>query len=226
MTNRLFGCVAFLFLASACKRDANPPPTSQGLVEEQATEQADAGKPPEKFAVSKEKLDAFVVYQRAMIDVYGSMLKELRTVGTKADAGKYQGLTGGAAAVGDSMSAFKGKAQAEEKARKASGLSEDEARELEQMVGEVISIRSVAKTLNQDESIRQMEAMREKLPADQLEGFDQSISEMKQNRDDLANLAEARSRFGNANIDLILTREADLLRNWEALMAQFSGAAR
>ena len=80
-------------------------------------------------------------------------------------------------------------------------------------------------TSPQDQQIAQMEQMVASLPPEQKKEAktDEAIAQMKKSRDDFKNLTEEREKYGSGNIDLVLTREPELEKNWQALINLWSG---
>ncbi|HVG60217.1 MAG TPA: hypothetical protein VNA24_16785, partial [Hyalangium sp.] len=121
-------CVALVF--SGCKKEqtdpvepspeasrpsAAPTPGRQASADESPGDAA-AG----TYALTKEKLDAYVGYQRKLLEAYDTLLKDLAQA--KKDSKKGDEL----AEVNATMKLIEGKAKAEEAARKEAGLSEED----------------------------------------------------------------------------------------------------
>ncbi len=95
------------------------------------------------YVVTKEKLDAYVGYQRQMLEVYGSMLKGLHNLGALVDAGTPEA----AASARAGLKVVEAKAKAEAEARVAAGLSEADVNGIAEVVTAVISQRQLGRTL-------------------------------------------------------------------------------
>lgn len=172
------------------------------------------------------KLDAFIQYQRAMLGAYALTLRDVQRLSGKADAGTYAGASGAMVRAKDSMQMLKVQSELEEAARTSSGLSEAEADQIEALVSEVIATRTLWKTMGDRRALEQLTQMRDQLPADQRGALEESISQMNKQREALHNLTEARQKFGSENVDLVLSREEELSRQWKELMSLLTGNLR
>ena len=222
------GWVALLTVCSltgltACKREpAEPAAAGPREQAAQAAERAaqEEGKGP--YTVTRPKLDAYVGYQREMLRVQA----ELR--------GGLEGLAGGLAdggaadarAVDRSMKLIEAKAQAEAKAREAAGLSEADVNALGRIVTDVISQRHLAQVLRYDEELRATEALQAKLPPAQQQELAPRVRTLREQEAGLRGLAEVRRRHGDANVDVVLTREEDLVQNYREMLEAYGGTRR
>ncbi len=243
MKSALFLCAALAVLAG-CKKDEPPkgapadvaprevrvpqpvsPPTpgTPGAPDASAGGADGPSAEEEKLTLSKTELDAFVTYQRRRQELFTALIGELGKLQAKADAGKYEGTIGGVGAMKDVVAITEKQAEAEEKARKESGMEAEKLERVEELVSAVISKRMVAKTLNQDQMITDMEKMRANVPAESKQEFDESIAQMKAQADELKTLKEERARFGAANVELVLSREGDLLADYEKWLGVAAG---
>jgi hypothetical protein len=218
-------CVALSF--SGCKKEkteaaahaseaARPSPGAHG--DEQALEDAGPGEEfgPHVYTVTKEKLEAYVGYQRKLLEAYESLLKDMAKV--KLDAGKGDDL----AEVNATMKLIEGKAKAEEKARKEAHLSEEDVNGIAEVVTAVISQRQLTQALKMDEELKKLEEMQAKLTPEQREELSPQLSAMRERIEDLQKLTEARRTYGDANVDLVLTHEAELTKNYQDMLNTFS----
>ncbi len=210
----LIGGIAIAF--AGCKKE-QPAPGAPGAAPPAAHHhwagEADAG-----FVVTPEKIDAFIAYQKKMLEVWAGTLEDLERLEGKADAGM--------AAVNEVVDAARRRGRAEEAAREATGLTEREVGFLEALVGDVIAKRSLGKSMNLDGLVRQIEATKAALPPEQREAVEKSIAEMKKQQADLQSLADERQKYGSANVDAVLARESELTKNWEALLTQVWGGRK
>src|SRR5206468_2004233 len=129
----------------------------------------------------------------------------------KPDAGRAS-----LASTNTAMRILESKAKAEELARSKAGLSERDAREIERMVVAVVNKRDMGRQFDPTTAIKQWEAMREKVPAEQRVEIDKSINDFKQQQEAVTRLLDERQEFGDANVDLLLTREEELTASYRA----------
>ncbi|MHB8877607.1 MAG: hypothetical protein ACYC8T_28280 [Myxococcaceae bacterium] len=203
-----------------CKKTPPPEPASAAPAEPAPAPEAQPDDPAapanEKLALTADKLTRFIGYQQRMLEVTAQALKDVKAMDHKADAGDYGGVAN------DAVDSIGRKEEAEEAARKDSGLSEREVEQLEQLVGELLAKRSLARTMNFEATLKQMEELRAGLPKEQQAGLDQSLAELKKQQEEAKSLKEERDRFGSANVDLVLAREAELAKNQDKLMNLWS----
>ncbi len=170
-------------------------PVSQGVDERTLSNSSEAADAPLKL--TDEKLASYVGYQRRMLEVYA----------TRLDAG------------GADLAPV---VEAEEKARRQSGLQRRELSEIDQMVRAVIGQRVYGGAVPGDDSLERMRAVQSKLSGQGREEVAKSIAELERSREELVRLADPRRRFGDANVDLLLAHEAELTRLWKQTMATFA----
>lgn len=217
-------CVALGF--SACKKDkAEPAPAAPQAArpsqapppDEQAEEEApEAELAPGPYPLTKEKLDAYVGYQRKLLEAYETLLKDLAQA--KRDAGKGDDL----AEVNATMKLIEGKARAEEAARKEAGLSEVDVNGIADIVTAVISQRQLTQSFHIEEELKKLEEMQAKLRPEQREELAPQLAAMRERTEELEKLTEVRRTYGDANVDLVLTREEDLAKNYQDMLNTFS----
>ncbi|MBX5482698.1 MAG: hypothetical protein IRZ16_12790 [Myxococcaceae bacterium] len=169
------------------------------------------------YVVDPDKLDRFIRYQRRTLASSAQMLEALaREEGS--------GLDGGMPSP-EAVAELRRLASGQERLREELGLTEEDVRVLEDLVGEVISRRADVAGPEEAESIRQMKALAETLPEEQRADFEAAIASIEQQREALHSLDDVRRRFGSENVDRVLAREADLTRNWNDAIAAFAGTA-
>ncbi|WP_224364655.1 hypothetical protein [Hyalangium versicolor] len=211
---------------SACKKEKAPSapqasevprPSAASPEDEQALDEdggAEFG--PHSYTMTKEKLEAYVGYQRKLLEAYESLLKDLARA--KGDAGRGDGM----AEVNATMKLIEGKAKAEEAARKEAGLSEEDVNGLAEVVTAVIGQRQMTQAMKFDEELQKLEEMQAKLRPEQREELAPQLAAMRERVEDLQKLTEVRRTFGDANVDLVLTREEELTKNYQDMMNTFS----
>jgi hypothetical protein len=209
-------------LSAGCKKeDPARSGAAAGTVRAQAA--ADASAP---LALTPARLEAFVKYQARLVALYDAVLKQRERQGGEPGALARLPDGGWVDPVKASLALFEGKAGAEEQARAEAGLSEEEVAQLEPLVAEVISERANARDQDPSESIRKFEAMRDQLSEDQRAPVEEQIAEMRLHHEELMGNAEQRQRYGDAAVDLVLTREAELIRLRKEWIARIAAMTR
>ncbi|QDF06796.1 hypothetical protein [Myxococcus xanthus] len=207
---------------SACKKpeDASAPPA--GAVGEQAPGAPAGVVEAGPYTVTKEKLDAYVGYQRRMLDVYGSLMKGLQNLGALVDAGTPEAM----AAAREGLKVVEAKAKAEAEARREAQLSEADVNGIAEVVTAVISQRQLGRTLQYEEELKKLESLQAKLPPEQQQGMAPQVASMRAQVEAFQTLADARRDYGDANVDVVLTREEDLIQNYQEMIRVFTGTRR
>jgi hypothetical protein len=195
--------LAALLALGGCKKEAPAAPPQQRAVETSA----DAGA---RFALAREQVDRFVKYQTRLVELYDQVLKQREGEKAAPIARKPDG--GVADPVKVSLQLFEAKARAEEQARNEAGLSMAEVRGIEPIVAEVINERTNARDENVEGAIQQYEAMRAKLPEDQRKPVEEQLADLEADHERRMKNVDQREKFGDAAVDAVLTREADLAR--------------
>ena len=221
--------VLFVVLGfSACKKDKEAEATpsteaarpskasSEGKQAEDASE-TDAEFGPSAYVVTKEKLDAYVGYQRKLLEAYEALLRDMAKVHGRMVEGKGEMV----ADVNAAMKLIESKAKAEEAARKEAGLSEEDVNGLAEVVTAVISQRQLAQALQTEEELKKLEEMQAKLTPEQREELEPQLAAMRERNEELQKLVEVRRTYGDANVDMVLGREADLAKNYQDMLSTF-----
>ena len=94
--------------------------------------------------------------------------------------------------------------------------------QLESIVTKVIGKRAFARQLADDQSLEMLENVKAKVPLHRQKELEQLVSWNRAQRDQALSLLQERKRYGDANVDLILTREGELLRIWDSELAQLT----
>lgn len=198
----VLACTLLCVVVTGCKKSGAPVEADAGvaldtegaLSPEAASDQV--APPPVPEAVSAATLEAYIRVQR-------EALAEVRSLSpVPADvAARLQKWT-----------------DAEVAARARVKLPDTAATGLHDLVGDVLARRAITKAMKPEELASRLEALREKLGPNQ-----QSVVEPLQK--DLeagsqrARLADERTRYGDAPVDLVLAREAELTELWEGRLA-------
>jgi hypothetical protein len=210
-----------------CKKEEAPTPareragvaTDKGQQEApaEALEELDDSKP---YVLIQTKLDAYVGYQRRVLDAYAAMAKELQVVQARARVpGSDPGLS-------DSMKAIESKAEAEAKARDEAGLSEQDVNRIGALVMDVVTQRHMAAMLDLAGELKKLEAMQAKLKPEQQKELAPQLDTMRQRVQETERLVAVRRTHGDLNVDLVLTREQELMRNYQDMLRSFGGKSQ
>lgn len=167
--------------------------------------------PSTPYALTPERLEAFLKFQKARTQIYGTMLGSLEKL-ARADAGADR-----------QVEAMLAQAKAVEQARAQVGLSEQEVRSIEAMVSPILQKRQLAHAFDAHGALTQWNGMKGGLPADQRADLDKSMGELQKQQDEASQLQEERRRFGDANVTLILSRENELTQNHQQWVRTLAG---
>lgn len=188
------GVLVASLAAAACQRRGEPPAGADGAqrtadasIASAEGAAADGG----RLSLTAERLERYLGYQRAVLEGQRTLAPD-----------------GGALAVLERL------ARAEEEARVRFGLQAQEVDAIDELITDVFAERSYALSAGLDRLIAQGEAMTAKLPADQRGDFELELQAIRQQRDEARALPRQRERYGDANVDLVLTREAELMKLW------------
>jgi hypothetical protein len=225
--------LSLLVVFSACKKEEAPAPSAAPAPASREPGGATAARPPaagkapeakpreEPLArpLTKEKVDAYVDYQRRMLAVYETSLKDMAALQGRVDAG----VTGGAAS--SALLIIEKKARSEREAREATGLSEDDVNDIAEVVTAVIAQRQLARTLGYAEEVKRLEAMQARLTPEQQKELAPQVAEMRSRAQALEALTELRQAYGSANVDLVLAREEELTRGYQEMLRIFGSGS-
>lgn len=217
--------VVLVLLAGAatlagCRRE-EPPRTADEAAARAAERAAEAAVAEEAeaapYVVTAAKLDGFVRYQRRMLEGSAQLLATLEAMerGALPDGGA---LTGAAARAG-----LEGKARLEEEARREAGLSPRDVRELSAVVTAVMAQRHLGEALDYGAELERLEAVRAKLPPEQAQALAPQVDALRAREEEFRRLPALRRVHGDANVDAVLAREAELRKNYEALLGLHGG---
>ena len=186
---------------SVCSREPNRPPASADTaLEPGRADGGPDGTPP--FELTEKKLDSYVAYRHLRLapELDGGIDTEPST----------------------SPEGIRRQALAEQKARERVGLSLREVKDIDAMVQEVIGKRVLGRMILEDRGIQQIEELKGKLPVSEQKQLEASIQETRRSQVEAADLPNQRRKYGSANVDRILAREAELTKLWNERMVQSS----
>jgi hypothetical protein len=98
----------------------------------------------------------------------------------------------------------------------ASGMSERDVREIEQMVTELLHQR-LSSPSDPDALEKEMQAAMAQAAPDRRPSFEEALSQLRQRASQSADLRGLRQRWGDANMAVLLAHEDVLRRRWNAL---------
>ena len=184
----------------------------------EAPEEDDEGKP---YVLTPQKLEAYVRYQRQVQEAYAAMARELQ-------AARARLAEGGARAAGaaEAMKAVESKAELESKARREAGLTEEDINRMGALVMDVITRRHMAASLDLSGELQKLEAMRARLKPEQATALAPQIDALRERIQETERLASVRAQHGDANVDLVLTREQELMANYQDMLRSFGGKSQ
>lgn len=145
-----------------------------------------------EWTLTLARLDAFLGYQRALLAL------------ATADAGRK-----GAAPDLEQRAKF------DERARQQAGLTDEEVEKIETMISQVASRRLAASLTGAEEA---MPVMPPNAKPEAPEVLAESLAKREKLKKSSQSLEEERARFGDQNINVLLQRESEVLRNWALLM--------
>lgn len=152
-----------------------------------------AGQEPVEWTLTLSRLDGYLRYQRALI------------AQAPRDAGA------GEATVEE-------RAGFDERTRQEAGLSVEDVEKIEAMISVLASRRLATRMTGADEPVPLPPQEKEKLSPEQTEQLARSMTARDTLLKASKSLEDERARFGTRNIDVLLQREAELLKNWALMM--------
>ncbi|MBF5042722.1 hypothetical protein FGE12_09950 [Aggregicoccus sp. 17bor-14] len=223
----LAGALAGVGALAGCSRGEREAPAPDAREQAaRAADRADQEEAEGPYTVTPAKLNAYVGYQRAMLRVQAELVRGLEGLAGGVADGGAGGEAASSAAVERSMALIQAKARAEAQAREEAGLSEADVNGLGRIVTDVVSQRHLAQVMRYDEELRATEALRQKLPPAQQQELEPKLRALREQDQTLRGLAEVRKRYGDKNVDLVLTREAELEKNYRDMLEAYGGSRR
>jgi hypothetical protein len=159
------------------------------------------GPGPAAAQASAETVDAGFVLTPAMLDAY-----------LKYQLASEEGVDGG----------LLDHARADEALRERSGLSDADLSRIDAMVAAVIARRMVTQLASHGGIGPDLGALGANLNPEQQKRMQDAVAAFKKAQTAATELKDERARFGSANVDVLLSREEDLRKNWEVLMTKMA----
>lgn len=193
------------------------PATAEGVaapVDAPLTPTSDGSKGAQ-YVITAQRLDRFIKYQEQTLKLYAEMMSALEGLEQPGDAGTRSGAA--------PIEIIRRHARAQEQVRRQVGLSAQDVHELERVVGDVISRRAMAEALVHEAPVQEIESLAARLPPEQRGELVRTLSNLKKREQETRTLEEERKKYGDANVDQVLTREEELTRQWNLSIATFAG---
>jgi hypothetical protein len=170
-----------------------------------ATQLPDAG----PYRLTPAKVDGFLTYKRLVLEGGQPSAAQLRELLRAVDAGEPE-------AVERAWAFLHGQGTREAAARVQTGLSSAEVRVIESMAADVAAARVFARPMGLGKLSEDLAAARNSLPPERRAAVDSTLATLREDEARVERLADEREAWGDANVDLLLTREKELVRLYEA----------
>jgi hypothetical protein len=216
---------------TGCKKDEAPSPAREDTGAAAVREaQEGSGEAPEDFDDSKPyvltpaKLEAYVGYQRKVMDSYSVIARDLQAAKARLLAGPE--TPGKGPSLSESMKAIESKAELEAKARREAGLTEEDVNRIGGIVTDVITQRHMAAMLDLAGELKKLEEMQARLKPEQARELAPQVETMRKRVEETEKLVSVRKLHGDANVDLVLTHEKELMTNYQDMLRSFGAKAQ
>jgi hypothetical protein len=158
------------------------------------------------LALTAGKLDGFLAYERLLRGEPTPSAREVRRLSQAAD--------GGAKALEDAYAGLRQRTERAQAVRADAGLTAAEVQALETLTAEVALARAGSGGPELEEALRALEAAKDQLPSEQRAGVERTVKRLREQQERARSLSEVRARWGDAAVDLVLTREKAVLELW------------
>ena len=194
-----------MFTSAACRARTGAVSLADAGAVGRVSLTADAG----PYRLTAAKLEAFLQYKRAVLQGGEPSTAQLSELLRAVDAG----VPG---AVDRAWAVLHQQGMGEAAARERAGLTSAEVRLIESMAADVAAARLFTRPLGLGKLSEDLASARNSLPADRREAVDATLAALREDEARVEHLADEREAWGDANVDLLLTREKDLVRLYEA----------
>lgn len=109
------------------------------------------------------------------------------------------------------------RARLDEKFKADAGLSEQDVDAIEELVGAVVAQRNISRITGAD-AVKELERATLELKEEQRAQAQKALAEIKAKTAPGAALTDERARYGDENVRVLLTRETEVTKTWDALM--------
>jgi len=209
-------CGAVLVLASVgCRKESPAPPARPAMTSPRpSSAPASPPEPATPYVLDAAKLDRYIDYQRRVIAASREALQNIAKVG--ADAGTFSALS-------QTSGALKQQGNAVDAALKESGLSKEDVHAIEPMVSDVTAELMASETMNQMNIIKTLEDQMQRVPPEARAQMEKTVKQMKDEQDSRAKLSKERAKYGDANVDLLVSKKDALVQLFKDSLALLSG---
>jgi len=198
--SRLMAVLSVLLLVS-CRRSEPREPVADAGRTAALPPIPDAG-----LALTAGKLDGFLAYERLLRGEQTPSAREVRRLSQAAD--------GGAKALEEAYAGLEQRTERAQAVRVDAGLSAAEVQALETLTAEVALARAGSGGPELEEALRALETAKDQLPVEQRAGVERTVARLRAQQERARTLSEVRARWGDAAVDLVLTREKAVLELW------------
>ena len=212
----LFASVALGSGNIGCQKKAAPAPSPPGAHQGPATTAAPSSPtaPAKPFVLDESKLERYIQYQRKVILASRDAIQSIARIGS--DAGTLSTLS-------QTRGALKGQGEAIDAAQMESGLSKDEIHAIEPMVHDVTSELMANETLKQTGVVKMIEEQMAHAPPEARAQLEKTLADMKAQQEEQTKLTKERQKYGDANVDVLVSRKDELIQLFKEAMGVLSG---
>ncbi len=215
-------CLVFgagVVLASvACRKESPPPPVISATTRPRpSSAPVPPPEPAKPYVLDAAKLDRYIEYQRKVIAASRETLQNIAKIG--ADAGTFSALS-------QSSGALQEQGNAVNAALKESGLSKEDVHAIEPMVNDVTAELMASETVNQMNIIKMLEDQMQHVPPDARAQMEKTVKQIKDEQEARAKLTKEREKYGDANVDLLVSKKDALLQLFKDSMRILGGGSK
>ena len=192
---------ALILLGTGCRRTEPRQPAAEAGPVVVVPAAPDAG-----LQLSVGKLDAFLAYERLLRGEPAPSSREVRRLS--------QAVDGGARALEEAYAGLNRRTERAQAARLDAGLTQAEVQALETLTAEVALARAGSGGPEMEEALRSLEAAKDQLPAEQRAGVERTVARLRAHQERSRTLSDVRAHWGDAAVDVVLTREQAVLELW------------
>jgi hypothetical protein len=203
--------VVVLAMFGCDKGGSAPAPVLPRAVAPSARPAADPHKP---YVLDGDKLDRYIKYHRTVIAASFDALRNIGQIGP--DAGTVTTLVGVKGALGDQKDKM-------DAALKESGLTDADVTAIDPMVKDLSIQFTLGASFNQDALIEMLEKQAAQAPPQAKAQMEKSIAEMKAQKEARATLSVERKKWGDANVDVLVSRREQLVQMTNEGIAALGG---
>jgi hypothetical protein len=200
----LTACVVLFLWSVGCRANQGVAAAGDSGPAILAAPLADAG----PYRLTPAKLEGFLTYKRLVLEGGEPSAAQLRELLRAMDAGEPE-------SVDRAWDFLHAQGAREAAARSRSGLNSAEVRVIESMAADVAAARVFARPMGLGKLSEDLAAARSSLPPERQAAVDATLAALREDEARVERLADEREAWGDANVDLLLTREKELVRLYE-----------